>query len=144
MAETNIAISKVARAIERKQWDAPHPTEVAELLAKKFGGAQGFVDAWFEQLSVACLRAGGKKSTLDAFKQMYEIFSDSHKTRDSGPDTAELTAAQIEMEMRICCLRMLTDDPELLRNILAEMGLIVVHATGDQLIQMKVDKTNGT
>lgn len=140
MAETNKAITTIANAVKQKQWDAPHPTDIAELLGRKFGNAAGFVDMWFEQLEDACLTQRGKKTTLDAFKGMFEIFKSAYEGRDKGPEATELNAEQIELELRACCLRMLSSDKDLFGSIALELGYELVPADSDKLIKMELDK----
>lgn len=144
VAETNKAITTIANAVKQKHIDAPPQSEVAELFVKFFGSAEKFVQKWGEQLEIACDKYPGKKTTLDGLARVNEIWKGAYESQDTLPEAAELTAEQIELEFRACCLRILREDKELLFSIVNEAGYEVVPMDSDKLIKMVVEKSNGT
>jgi hypothetical protein len=92
-----------------KTISAPHISELAEAMVKKFGGLEQFVDEWYQDIRKS---EAGSKTRLDSYNQIKNMIEASTIHRMSAPDVLSLTDKQLELERTMLIMEMIAENPD--------------------------------
>lgn len=89
---------KLMRLATRQRINAVHISELNEMIMRRFGSVEQFVDFYYEQtMQAATLNPGGKVA-LDACHKIVQIVIASTAHRQSAPDVENLSDEDLERE----------------------------------------------
>jgi len=90
---------KLAAESRGKQIESPHIAEVNAGMFKRFGGVEGFCNAWYGQMQIAIATKPGQRIVLDQFAELVKLAKAATENRNSAPDVANLTDEELGREM---------------------------------------------
>lgn len=84
----------------RKRIEAPHISELCEVMIAKFGGVETFCKDWHEQIQEAIDKAPGSQKVLDAYGRIANLVEASTKMRLTAPDVFDMSDEELEEEIQ--------------------------------------------
>jgi hypothetical protein len=96
---------------------------VSNLMIQSFGGVQGLVDTWTEQINRVLSEKPGSKKALDFFLAIMRMieFCDANR-----PDVSELSDEDLQREAEIQLRQLIQSHPEIAVHAAAEIGWTVI------------------
>lgn len=117
--EKQIQFRDAIQRLRGQSIKAPHVSEVWAELVTTWGGLTKFVQEYKAQIDVAIANNPGSKVVLDAFKSIGGLSVHSSALRQSAPDMASMTDAEIEDQIRLQTMRVLKSDPKMLQDMIS-------------------------
>jgi hypothetical protein len=147
-AEKRGAIQRISRGLLDRRLEAPHVSEIADEMLRRFGSVERFTLDWKRQLDRAAADPKTNlKTVLDGYKSMFMIFAESTKYRSTAPDVSGLSDEEIANELRQAALAAVRENPDALVELADELGLALVRKDDPRIIQAEAVSTepvNGT
>lgn len=95
----NLAAKQIMASVTRKQVNVPHLCEIAESIAKEFGGVDAFCKSWYYSISCALQSDPGSQRVIRAHEAIAKLIGESTKLRDTSPDVQNLSDEDLETEL---------------------------------------------
>lgn len=93
------ALAKLNKALNAKQINVPHISEVAAAVLNEVGGLKEFARLYVEDLKAARLKSPGSKTILDADHRLVTLLNLSTEHRSTAPDTDFLSDEDLDREL---------------------------------------------
>lgn len=94
------AIKQVLVALKGNKLSAPHITELADEIFKRFGGVEQFTAEWHAEIQLAREAKPGSKTVLDAYRDLGRLVAASTEHRASAPDLSDLSMEDLDEVLR--------------------------------------------
>jgi hypothetical protein len=100
-----------------------HVRLLCNLMLYRFGGLQGFVNAWLQQLGRVQRDQPGSKKSLDFFQAVVRMIEFSDSTR---PNVTGLTDEDLQRELEAETRRLIDAHPELAVQAAGQIGWTII------------------
>lgn len=107
--QTETALRGLVSTIKGNRIDVPHISELTAQMIKRFGGLEQMTVEWKTCIDAAMRANPGSKTVLDQFYALAKLVLMSTEHRQSAPDLAGVTEAELESEMRVLMQEMCPD-----------------------------------
>lgn len=107
--QTETALRGLVSSMRGNRIDVPHISELTAQMIKRFGGLEQMTVEWKSCIDAAIKANAGSKTVLDQFYALAKLVLMSTEHRQSAPDLAGVTEAELESEMRVLMQEMCPD-----------------------------------
>ncbi len=121
------ALAGFAAKLRGTHIDVPHISELAGHLIKKLGGVEQLAELWVTTINAIQDQKPASKLALESLLSVARLVETSTAYRESAPDMAAMTDADIQEELRSLILGEVGSSPRLLGAMAENAGLTVLY-----------------
>lgn len=98
--QTEAALKRMVSSLRGNSIDVPHISELTSQMIKRFGGLEQMTVEWKHCIDAAIKANPGGKTVLDQFYALAKLTLMSTEHRQSAPDMANVSDADLDAEVR--------------------------------------------